>query len=89
MQVEINSQDILKRLPPQNLDAEKAVLGSILVDSMAMNKVVEILSPEAFYAPANQIIFKCFLTLYNQSKPIDILTVGEYLSINSQLVLMR
>ena len=85
MQVEINPQDILKRLPPQNLDAEKAVLGAVLVDSAAMNKIVEILTPEAFYSPANQIIYKCFLTLYNQSKPIDLLTVGDYLASNSQL----
>ncbi len=85
MQVDINPQDILKRLPPQNLDAERAVLGAVLVDSAAMNKIVEILTPEAFYSPANQIIYKCFLTLYNQSKPIDILTVGDYLGANSQL----
>ncbi len=85
MKQEANSQAILKRLPPQNLDAEKAVLGAVLVDSNAMNKIVELLSKEYFYSPQNQIIYDCFTTLYNQGKPIDILTVGEYLSANSLL----
>ncbi len=85
MKQEANSQAILKRLPPQNLDAEKAVLGAVLVDSNAMNKIVELLSKEYFYSPQNQIIYECFMTLYNQGKPIDILTVGEYLSANSLL----
>ena len=85
MKQEANSQAILKRVPPQNLDAEKAVLGAVLVDSNAMNKIVELLSKEYFYSPQNQIIYECFTTLYNQGKPIDILTVGEYLSVNSLL----
>lgn len=77
--------NLSKMLPPQNLEAEGAVLGSILTDSSGMNKVIEILGSDCFYSPANQIVYECFLTLYNQNKPIDILTVGEYLSANDLL----
>lgn len=79
------SVNLSKMLPPQNLEAEGAVLGSILMDSSGMNKIVEILAPDCFYSPANQIIYECVFTLYNQNKPIDILTVGEYLSANDLL----
>ncbi len=72
-------------LPPQNLEAESAVLGAILTDSTGMKKIVEILSADCFYNTANRIIYDCFFTLYNQNKPIDILTVGDYLSSNNQL----
>lgn len=77
--------NVSKMLPPQNLDAEEAVLGSVLTDSTGMNKIVEILSPDCFYSPANQIIYEAFFTLYNQNKPIDILTVGEFLSAGGRL----
>ena len=74
-----------KMLPPQNLDAENAVLGAVLTDSSGMNKIVEVLSPDSFYNPANKTIYECYLTLYNQNRPIDILTVGDYLSSNNLL----
>ena len=48
------SSEILDRLPPQNLDAEKGVLGSILLDPNLCDDVVMILRPEDFYAEANQ-----------------------------------
>lgn len=77
-----------RKLPPQNLEAESAVLGSILMNSNGLNRVVEILSPDYFYSPANKIIYEAVLALYNQSKPIDALTVGEYLSTKHQLELV-
>ncbi|MBE7705687.1 MAG: replicative DNA helicase [Cyanobacteria bacterium SIG30] len=74
-----------KKLPPQNLEAESAVLGSILMNPNGLNRVVEMLSPEFFYSPANKIVYETILTLYNQSKPIDALTVGEFLNSTHQL----
>jgi replicative DNA helicase len=67
--------------PPQSLDAEQVVLGSVLKDSEAINTVIEVLGvPEHFYSPRHRIIYKAALSLYNQSQPIDITTVANELS---------
>ena len=47
---------MIKRLPPHNLEAEAAVLGSILINPESMNKIVEILEPDYFYSPQNKLI---------------------------------
>jgi len=67
------------KVPPQNIQAEKSVLGSILIDEEAMFKVGEILLPENFYEPRHQSIFEAILELYNHQKAIDILTLGNIL----------
>ena len=59
----------IKHVPPHNLEAEAAVLGSILINSDSMNKVVEILEPQHFYSPQNKLIYEAIFTLYNQNKP--------------------
>jgi replicative DNA helicase len=67
--------------PPQSLDAEHAVLGSILKDSEAMNAVLEVIDvPEHFYSPRHRTIFQACLNLYNESQPIDITTVANELA---------
>lgn len=67
------------KIPPQNLQVEKSVLGAILIDEEAMFKVGELLVAENFYDPKHQIIFEAMLDLYNQKKPIDILTLSNIL----------
>ena len=67
------------KVPPQNLQAEKSVLGAILIDEDAMFKVGEILIPENFYEPRHQSIYESVLELYNHQKAIDILTLGNIL----------
>jgi len=75
-----------KKLPPHNLEAEEAVLGAILINSGdVMNRVVEILSAECFYSPKNRLIYEAMFTLYNQNKPVDALSIGEYFSANNKL----
>lgn len=65
----------LDRLPPQDIEAEKCVLGSIFLDNAAILKVVELLTPEDFYRQAHAAIFRTMLDLFNRNEPIDLVTV--------------
>ena len=67
------------RLPPQNLEAEQAVLGAILLDNQALYKTLEILDPEEFYRPAHKRIFNAMIELSEQNQVIDILTLTDHL----------
>lgn len=67
------------RVPPHDEDAEQSVLGAILIDVNAINTASEILVPEDFYNPTNAIIFECMLALYEERKPIDIVTLSAVL----------
>lgn len=70
---------------PHNEDAEKSVLGSILIDKDAINVVSEFLRPSDFYDDTNALIFEAMLTLYEERHPIDLLTVSDYLKKKKQL----
>ena len=67
------------RLPPQNLDAEKAVLGSIMLRPGAINELADILTPDSFYSEKHRIIFKTMLELWGKNEPIDLLSLGARL----------
>ena len=67
------------KLPPQNLEAEQAVLGSVLIDKNAIYRVADILLPEDFYTPAHERIYKAILSLYEKHQPIDVLSLTNYL----------
>ena len=75
----------IKHIPPHNLEAEVAVLGSILINPESMNKVVEILDTDSFYSPQNRLIYEAAYILYNQNKPIDYLSISEYFKSRNQL----
>lgn len=79
------SSDILRKVPPHNLEAEQAVVGGIFVDNSAFHSVVDLLSEEDFYYPAHHIIFGCFLDLYRKNTPIDLITVAEELKRTAKL----
>lgn len=68
-----------ERIPPQSLEAEQAVLGGVLVDSDALNQIVEIIKASDFYRPAHQSVYEAIVDLYDRSEPIDIITVSEIL----------
>jgi replicative DNA helicase len=70
---------------PHNEDAEKSVLGAILIDKDAINVVSEFLRSADFYDDTNALIFEAMLTLYEQRHPIDLLTVSDYLKKKKQL----
>jgi replicative DNA helicase len=67
------------KLPPQNIEAEQAVLGSLLLDKNAITKVADLLEPSDFYNPAHEKIYETILDLYEKRRPIDILTLTNRL----------
>jgi replicative DNA helicase len=73
------------RVPPQSLDAEESVLGSILLDNNAINVCLERLRPEDFYKAAHQTIFEAMTNLSDKREPIDIITLGNQLRSMGQI----
>ncbi|HEY8739665.1 MAG TPA: replicative DNA helicase [Candidatus Dormibacteraeota bacterium] len=65
--------------PPQNLEAEAAVLGACLVSAEAMERVSDILKPESFYQPRNGHVFRAAVELARRGLPVDIITVRDEL----------
>ncbi|MDY6805516.1 MAG: replicative DNA helicase [Cyanobacteriota bacterium] len=70
---------ISDRLPPQNIEAEEAILGGILLDPEAISRVLEMLRPEFFALPSHQSIYKAMVELHQQGKPTDLMTVITWL----------
>ncbi len=70
----------VERLPPHEMDAERAVLGAILQDGQALLKCMEILRPHYFYKDAHRTIFAACLALFEQNEPVDLVTVAHELS---------
>ena len=65
----------LGKIPPHDLEAEQAVLGSMLTDKDAVISSIEVLRPSSFYREDNRLIYEAILNLYNNSEPIDIITL--------------
>lgn len=68
-----------RRLPPQNIEAEAAVLGAVLVNKEAMDKVADLLTDDDFYRQDHQTIFRATLRLYERQAPIDLVTLTNEL----------
>lgn len=73
------------QLPPQNIEAEKSTLGSILLDKEAINRIIDFLKPEDFYSRAHQLIFSAMFVLFEKREPIDILSLSNKLEEMGQL----
>jgi replicative DNA helicase len=82
---ELSFQDYSDRMPPQNIEAEEAVLGGILLDPEAIGRIADLLMPEAFYIQAHKEIYKAALALYNQEMPTDLMGVTTWLSDRDKL----
>ena len=67
------------KVPPQAVDLEEAVLGALMLEQDAITNSIEIIKPEFFYKPEHQHIFKAIYLLFEESRPVDILTVTEKL----------
>ncbi len=67
------------RTPPQNLDAERSVLGAILIDPDVIVNVADALVPESFYDPAHQLVYAAMQSLYEKRQPIDVVTLTSEL----------
>lgn len=73
------SSFIFGKVPPQASAIEEAVLGALMIDKDSILPVSDLLQKEAFYSDAHQNIYEAILSLYRESKPIDLLTVQEKL----------
>lgn len=75
----VQTQEVLKRVPPQNIEAEQSVLGAILLDNEAINHALEILTDEDFYRDAHREIFRAMAALSDRNQPVDAITLTESL----------
>jgi replicative DNA helicase len=73
------------KLPPQNLEAEQSVLGGILIENEAINRVMEILDPDDFYRDAHRKIFNALINLSERDEPADLITLTNELRKIDQL----
>ena len=69
----------MERIPPHSNEAEKSVLGSIILDKEALYEVLEILKAEDFYSEMHQEIYEAIVALYRKGESVDMLTVSEEL----------
>src|SRR5579871_6301020 len=75
----------IDRIPPHNLEAEMAVIGSVLVDREMLAAVGEIIRPSDFYAHVHEAIFAVLLDLFERGEPLDKIAVSEELRRRSLL----
>lgn len=71
--------NLLGKIPPQNIEAEQAVLGSMLLDKETIPQVTEILKDDDFYREDHKEIFEAIMDLYSRAEPVDLITVTEQL----------
>ncbi len=81
----IDSSSAADRLPPQNLDAERSVLGGILLDNDVLHDVVGFLTPDDFYRDAHQIVYRAIREMYDEGKAVDAVTLGDELDRKGEL----
>lgn len=83
--VEVPAEDAYGHVQPQALEFEEAVLGALMIEKDAYSQISEILKPESFYDHKHQLIYDAIRSLNVQQKPVDILTVTEYLNSTGKL----
>ncbi|MGI6658722.1 MAG: replicative DNA helicase [Dethiobacteraceae bacterium] len=76
---------MMERVPPQNIEAEQSVLGSMLIDRDAIITAAEMLKPSDFYRDGHQKIFTAMLALAERNEPVDLITLAEELEQQKQL----
>src|SRR6185369_17752146 len=77
--------DPVTRVPPQSLDSERALLGSLLLKPDAIHDVADLIKPDSFYAEKHRLIFDVMRELQDRGEPIDQLTIAERLQNKSLL----
>ena len=78
-------EPVFEKLPPQNIEAEEALLGSLLIDKEAIIKIVDTIKPQDFYKDVHQMIYQAMLEVWEEHEPIDILSVSNRLEEKNQL----
>ena len=79
------TKELVEKIPPQNLEAEIAVLGSLLLDKEAIGRAIELLDKSFFYKEAHEKIYSIIVNLYDNNKAVDMVTVAEALKNSSML----
>lgn len=79
------NEKMLDNLPPQNIEAEQSLLGSLLIDKDAIVKIADIITPEDFYKDSHRLIYETIQELYDKHEPIDLLSLGNRLTEKKQL----
>lgn len=79
------SNTALGIIPPHNLEAEAAVLGSVLIDQESMIKIADYVAADDFYTDKNRLVFDAMIALYGKREPIDILSLSHTLEVRNQL----
>jgi len=73
------------KIPPQAIDLEEVVLGAMMIDKKGVDEVIDILSADAFYKDAHKFIFEAIFKLFENSEPVDLLTVSSQLKKDAKL----
>ena len=73
------------RVPPHDVEAEKAVLSALLLDNNAVHSVLNEIAPEDFYHPSHQQIYSAMLALQDENQPVDLHTLSDYLNTQKRL----
>lgn len=79
------SSEALGKIPPQNVEAERSVLGAILLDKDAVIQVSDILQPEDFYKEDHQEIYEAILELFEKRSPVDLVTLTDQMEKKKKL----
>ncbi|SVE21956.1 uncharacterized protein METZ01_LOCUS474810, partial [marine metagenome] len=77
--VEYDDQRPRGRIPPQDLEAEKSVLGALLLDPNESQEVLSSMKPDDFYRPAHAKVFEAVVSLFEKNEPVDEVTVAAEL----------
>src|SRR5207247_7057179 len=82
----VSPLELPARIPPHNLDAERAVLGAILLEGReTLPRVIEVLRPSDFYTEAHRAMYATMLRLFDRGEPVDLITLSEELRRADQL----
>lgn len=85
MEEETHSKNSGGRVPPQDIVAEKSLLGAVMLSNDVLPDILTILRPRDFYEKRHEIIFQAIVNLYDQHKPVDLLTLTSELKSTKQL----
>ncbi|MCP4649345.1 MAG: replicative DNA helicase [PVC group bacterium] len=77
--LQVSGNSLVDKVPPQNTEAEMAVLGSMLLEEEAIANVIEILNEGCFYKDNHQKIYRALLSLFSENKPVDLITLTDQL----------
>ena len=75
------------RIPPQNIDAEASLLGSVLIDTEALGRIADKITSDDFYDNRHKLIYEAMISLYNTHKPVDLLTLSNALEEKAVIML--